>query len=197
MAPGQWLMRSAERWIPRIGTSLARASGPLESGRGRVTTGGSPRFDAPWQSRCRALRGVAAWSARGRPGLTGRATDGTLPLVGNRLSRLLRMSTAVVVIASFVAWRPAMTACIAAMPHGMDHAAHHHGGPQHHALPIDCCSSCICACAAMPGLATPAATIAWHGALEYASPADAQVASIVVAASHRLPFAIGPPPHLA
>jgi hypothetical protein len=126
----------------------------------------------------------------------GGATDGRLAVVITRLSHLFRKSTAVVLIASCAAWRPAMVACVTAMPQGMEHPAHHQGAPPHHALPSDCCRVCPLPCAATLGLpsARPAAL---PGLIEYAHPTADRVEFIILAAPHRLPFSIGPPLQLA
>ena len=113
-----------------------------------------------------------------------------------RPSRLLRLSTAVVLIASFAAWRPAMMACMTSMPHGMERAAHH-GAPHHHAPLLDCCRLCIRACAATQGIPSASAAIALHGSREYVHPTADWAGFVVLAAPHRLPFSVGPPPHLA
>jgi hypothetical protein len=106
----------------------------------------------------------------------------------------LRMSTAVVVIASFVAWRPAMMASMTPMSCG-EHAGHHHNSPQHQALSLDCCSACVCSCAAVAGVPVTA-TVAEQQSRAYA-PSPTRVEVIALVAPHRLPFSIGPPPHLA
>jgi len=120
----------------------------------------------------------------------------TLPKVSTYLSRLLRPPIAVVMIASFVAWRPAMTATMSAMPHDMNDRVRHPEPPQHRALPRDCCSSCVCACAAVAGLAV-AATIQLRGSIDYVPAAPDRTGVTVLAAPHRLPFSIGPPLHLS
>jgi hypothetical protein len=128
----------------------------------------------------------------------GGATHGRLAVVITRLLHLFKRSTAVVLIASSAAWRPAMIACMTAMPmpQGMEHAAHHHGAPPHHTLPPSCCRVCPRPCAAAQGLAN-ARPAALPGLTEYAHPAADRVEFIVPAAPHRLPFSIGPPLHLA
>jgi hypothetical protein len=113
-----------------------------------------------------------------------------------RLSSVLRASTAVVLIASFAAGRPAMMACMTEMPHGMEHAAHHQGA-QHHAVLLDCCRLCVRACPTTPALPAATAALAPHGRIESAHPTPDRVGFVVLAAPHRLPFSIGPPLHLA
>jgi hypothetical protein len=125
-----------------------------------------------------------------------KATDGWLAVVIKRLLHLFKHSTAVALIASSAAWRPAMIACMTAMPPGMEHPAHHQGAPPHHALPPTCCRVCPRPCAATQALpsARPAAL---PGLIEYAYPTVDPVEFIVLATPHRLPFSIGPPLHLA
>jgi hypothetical protein len=117
-------------------------------------------------------------------------------LVNTRVSRLFRATTAVALIASLVTWRPAMLACMTA-PHGTEQPAHHHGAPQHHTVPLDCCRACARACTVAPGLSAAPAAVAFHGSIEYAPSTADQAPLLVLAAPHRLPFSVGPPPPLA
>jgi len=124
--------------------------------------------------------------------LSGRTLVRTLPTMFRRLTRAVRTSTAAVVIASFVAWHPAMMGSMATMSCGMEHGAHRPNERQHHAIPINCCTACACSVVASPALTT---TIALQASNEYA-PAPDWAGIIAVAPSHRLPLSIGPPLHL-
>jgi hypothetical protein len=110
----------------------------------------------------------------------------------------LQPAVAIVLIAAFATWQPAMLVTMARPPAAAAHGAHdgqatHGAGQHHHALPLRCCSLCALACAgtpAMPG--APAAVV---------SRAPDRVVSTVAHAAtprraawpHRFPFSVGPP----
>lgn len=103
--------------------------------------------------------------------------------------------TAVMLIGSFALWRPAVMACMDAMPGmdsmpGMGHTAQQHGTPQH--VPQhDCCG--VCPCTIAPSLATPL-TPSPSVALEVACASSDWARFIpVLAVPHFLPFSVGPP----
>jgi hypothetical protein len=110
-------------------------------------------------------------------------------------SRLMKPLTAVMLIGSFALWRPAVMACMDAMPGmdsmpGMGHTAQQHGTPQH--VPQhDCCG--VCPCTIAPSLATPL-TPSPSVALEVACASSDWARFIpVLAVPHFLPFSVGPP----
>jgi hypothetical protein len=133
-----------------------------------------------------------------RGGSDGTTTEPLVAVAMTRWSRLSRASTAALLIASFVAWRPAMMADMTAMSHQMSDCAHHHDGPQHHSLPTDCCSQCVCCpCAGSLGLPSARTAALPVRSSDVVHPAVDPAGRIVLAVPHRLPFSVGPPLHLA
>jgi hypothetical protein len=110
-----------------------------------------------------------------------------------RLSRLLKASTAVVLIAAFSAWQPAMSASMALSQHGSAHAGHGSEAPQPDPVPLDCCTLCVLACAGAPGVPGAAPGVAPHVPARYAQPRGHAGPAVRPAPQYRLPFPIGPP----
>jgi hypothetical protein len=99
-------------------------------------------------------------------------------LVMTQLSRLLRTATAIVVIGSFVAWRPVTMACMTAMPHAVEHGAHHHDAPQPPAVPRDCCHLCLGACTAAPQLPSASTALLLHESIHCAREGSARQVAV-------------------
>jgi hypothetical protein len=110
----------------------------------------------------------------------------------------LKPAVAIVLIAAFATWQPAMLVTMARTPAAAAHGAHgapatHGAGQHHHALPLQCCSLCALACAGAPAVpGVPAAVVS--------RAADRLVPTVAPAATphraawpHRLPFSVGPP----
>jgi len=107
-------------------------------------------------------------------------------------SRTLRAFAAVVLTGSLALWHPSMMACMGAMQ-GMDPTMHHHGSPQR-AVTNDCCGMCACTVATT----LPTASVALLRGPAKVYPAADRARSMPAAATpYALPFATGPPLHLA
>ena len=113
-----------------------------------------------------------------------------------RVVRAIKPLAAILLIASYAPWHSSTMACLEAMSHPM-HMSTHEGGMPHHGVPFDCCCVGACACSTTVGCASGASTTAWRQAPESRDAGASYVSFVVVVApSHRLPFAIGPPASL-
>jgi hypothetical protein len=110
-----------------------------------------------------------------------------------RLSRILKPCVAVLLVASFLAWQPVMTASMTRVDASTTHPTHTPGGHHQHPLPLQCCTFCTIACAAAPGIPGTAAVWMVPQIHHDVRPILGTDVLIVSTPQHRLPFSVGPP----